>query len=74
MFYMRRIARRPPDVVITQTDVRQIQLAKAALYAGIKLLMDEMGVTSVDRIRLAGAFGQPYQRQPRYGAGPHPRL
>jgi uncharacterized 2Fe-2S/4Fe-4S cluster protein (DUF4445 family) len=45
------------DVVITQTDVRQIQLAKAALYAGIKLLMDEMGVTSVDRIRLAGAFG-----------------
>ena len=45
------------DVVITQTDVRQIQLAKAALYAGIKLLMDEMGVTAVDRIRLAGAFG-----------------
>ena len=45
------------DVVITQTDVRQIQLAKAALYAGIKLLMDEMGVTTVDRIRLAGAFG-----------------
>lgn len=45
------------DVVITQNDVRQIQLAKAALYAGIKLLMDEMGVTAVDRIRLAGAFG-----------------
>lgn len=45
------------DVVITQNDVRQIQLAKAALYAGIRLLMDEMGVTSVDKIRLAGAFG-----------------
>ena len=45
------------DIVITQTDVRQIQLAKAALYAGIRLLMDEMGVTTVDRIRLAGAFG-----------------
>jgi uncharacterized 2Fe-2S/4Fe-4S cluster protein (DUF4445 family) len=45
------------DVVITQNDVRQIQLAKAALYAGIKLLMDEMGTPSVDRIRLAGAFG-----------------
>jgi uncharacterized 2Fe-2S/4Fe-4S cluster protein (DUF4445 family) len=45
------------DVLVTQNDVRQIQLAKAALYAGIKLLMDEMGVTSVDRIRLAGAFG-----------------
>jgi uncharacterized 2Fe-2S/4Fe-4S cluster protein (DUF4445 family) len=45
------------DVLVTQNDVRQIQLAKAALYAGIRLLMDEMGVTTVDRIRLAGAFG-----------------
>ena len=45
------------DVLVTQNDVRQIQLAKAALYAGIKLLMDEMGVTTVDRIRFAGAFG-----------------
>ena len=45
------------NVLVTQNDVRQIQLAKAALYAGIKLLMDEMGVTTVDRIRLAGAFG-----------------
>ena len=44
-------------VTVTQTDVRQIQLAKAALYAGIRLLMDRLGVTSVDRIRLAGAFG-----------------
>ena len=45
------------DIVVTQNDVRQIQLAKAALYAGIKLLMDKMGVSAVDRIRLAGAFG-----------------
>lgn len=44
-------------IVITQNDVRQIQLAKAALYAGIKLLMDEMQVHQVDRIKLAGAFG-----------------
>ena len=42
---------------ITQNDVRAIQLAKAALYAGIRLLMDRLGVDSVDRIRLAGAFG-----------------
>ncbi len=42
---------------ITQNDVRAIQLAKAALYAGIRLLMDRMGVETVDRIRLAGAFG-----------------
>jgi len=32
-------------------------LAKAALYAGAQLLMDHMGVETVDRIRLAGAFG-----------------
>ena len=42
---------------ITQNDVRAIQLAKSALYAGIKLLMDRLRVTKVDRIRLAGAFG-----------------
>ena len=42
---------------ITQNDVRAIQLAKAALYAGIRLLMDELAVDRVDRIRLAGAFG-----------------
>ncbi|HXJ64522.1 MAG TPA: ASKHA domain-containing protein [Actinomycetota bacterium] len=46
-----------PRIVITQNDVRQIQLAKAALAAGCRLLMDRMGVESVDRIRLAGAFG-----------------
>jgi uncharacterized 2Fe-2S/4Fe-4S cluster protein (DUF4445 family) len=42
---------------ITQNDVRAIQLAKAALYAGIRLLMDRLAVDAVDRIRLAGAFG-----------------
>jgi uncharacterized 2Fe-2S/4Fe-4S cluster protein (DUF4445 family) len=44
-------------IVITQNDVRAIQLAKAALYAGTKLLMDHRGVKSVDRVILAGAFG-----------------
>ena len=46
-----------PRIRITQNDVRAIQLAKAALYAGIRLLMDRMGIDVVDRIRLAGAFG-----------------
>ena len=46
-----------PRIVIEQNDVRAIQLAKAALYAGARLLMDHMGVDQVDRIRLAGAFG-----------------
>lgn len=44
-------------IIVTQNDVRQIQLAKAALYAGAKLLLDRAGLKSVDRIRLAGAFG-----------------
>jgi len=42
---------------ITQNDVRAIQLAKAALYAGVRLLMDHLRVDTVDRVRLAGAFG-----------------
>lgn len=46
-----------PRITVTQNDIRAIQLAKAALYAGIKLLMDKQGVTSVDTIRFAGAFG-----------------
>jgi len=46
-----------PEKRITQTDVRAIQLAKAALYAGVKLLMDRLQVDRVDRITLAGAFG-----------------
>ena len=46
-----------PELTITQNDVRQIQLAKAALYAGCRLLMDRYGIERVDRIRLAGAFG-----------------
>jgi uncharacterized 2Fe-2S/4Fe-4S cluster protein (DUF4445 family) len=44
-------------LMITQNDVRAIQLAKAALNAGILLLMERLGVEKVDRIRLAGAFG-----------------
>ena len=46
-----------PRVVITQNDVRAIQLAKAALYAGVRLLMDQLEIDAVDEIRLAGAFG-----------------
>ncbi|MEL6966632.1 MAG: ASKHA domain-containing protein [Pseudomonadota bacterium] len=46
-----------PDVTVSQTDVRAIQMAKAALYAGVRLLMDKHGVDSVSKISLAGAFG-----------------
>ncbi len=46
-----------PRIVITQNDVRAIQLAKAALYAGARLLMDQLAINTVDEVRLAGAFG-----------------
>ncbi len=44
-------------ILITQEDIRNIQLAKAALYAGAKLLMNRSGSQTIDRIILAGAFG-----------------
>lgn len=46
-----------PRITVTQGDIRAIQLAKSALYAGARLLMDEMAVEKVDRVVLAGAFG-----------------
>ena len=46
-----------PPIRVTQNDVRAIQLAKAALYAGVRLLMDKLEIEQVGKIRLAGAFG-----------------
>ena len=53
--YVIRDGERP--IRITQNDVRAIQLGKAALHAGTRLLLDHMGIDKVDRIGLAGAFG-----------------
>jgi uncharacterized 2Fe-2S/4Fe-4S cluster protein (DUF4445 family) len=53
--YVIRDGERP--IRITQNDVRAIQLGKAALHAGTRLLLDHMGIDRVDRIGLAGAFG-----------------
>lgn len=44
-------------ITVTQNDVRAIQLAKAALYAGFRLLMDKINIRKIDRVVLAGAFG-----------------
>ncbi len=46
-----------PKITITNRDIREIQMAKAALYSGARLLMDKFGVDKVDRVVLAGAFG-----------------
>jgi uncharacterized 2Fe-2S/4Fe-4S cluster protein (DUF4445 family) len=45
------------DIVVTQKDIRQIQLAKGALYAGCKLMVKRMALEKVDRVKIAGAFG-----------------
>ena len=53
-----RAPRRPGgELRITQNDVRAIQLAKAALHAGVRLLMDHAAISAFDSVRLAGAFG-----------------
>ncbi|MFG6582761.1 ASKHA domain-containing protein [Sulfitobacter sp. 1A12779] len=46
-----------PKITVTNRDIREIQMAKAALYSGARLLMDKFGVDRVDRVVLAGAFG-----------------
>ncbi|SLN65113.1 Na(+)-translocating NADH-quinone reductase subunit F [Roseovarius litorisediminis] len=46
-----------PTITVTNRDIREIQMAKAALYSGARLLMDKFGVDKVDRVVLAGAFG-----------------
>ncbi|MHB8882540.1 MAG: ASKHA domain-containing protein [Thermodesulfovibrionales bacterium] len=51
------------DITVTQGDVRALQLAKGALYAGTKLMMQKMGVSKLDRVELAGAFGSHIDRE-----------
>jgi len=45
------------DITIGIDDIRAVQLGKGAMYAGVKILMDKLGVTMVDKVILAGAFG-----------------
>ncbi len=48
-----------PNVLLTQRDIREVQLAKAAIRAGIRILMNKLGLLDldIDRVLLAGAFG-----------------
>jgi uncharacterized 2Fe-2S/4Fe-4S cluster protein (DUF4445 family) len=45
------------DITIAGADIRSVQLAKAALYAGAKVLMKVLGVKRLERVTLAGGFG-----------------
>ena len=48
-----------PDILLTQRDIREVQLAKAAIRAGIRILTNKLGMgdLDIDRVLLAGAFG-----------------
>jgi uncharacterized 2Fe-2S/4Fe-4S cluster protein (DUF4445 family) len=61
-------------VRVTQNDVRAVQLAKAALLAGARLLMDHLGLDQIDRIRLAGAFGSHLSASHSMALGLIPRI
>jgi uncharacterized 2Fe-2S/4Fe-4S cluster protein (DUF4445 family) len=51
------------DILVTQGDIRAVQLAKAAIYVGARYLMSKYGVSSPDRVILAGAFGSYIDRE-----------
>ncbi len=57
------------DIVITQEDVRAVQLAKAALFAGAKVLTEKCSIENVDEIVLAGAFGSYIDKINAYALG-----
>lgn len=60
------------DITITQADVRALQLAKGALYTGAKLIMKRLGITKLDRVVLAGAFGSHIDREASLTLGMFP--
>jgi uncharacterized 2Fe-2S/4Fe-4S cluster protein (DUF4445 family) len=51
------------DVTMTIGDVRAVQLAKGAMYAGAKIMMHKLGYDALDRVVLAGAFGSFIDRE-----------
>lgn len=63
-------------IVITQRDVREVQLAKSAIAAGISTLMDELnvGTNDLDRVILAGAFGNYVRKESAIAAGMLPNV
>jgi uncharacterized 2Fe-2S/4Fe-4S cluster protein (DUF4445 family) len=72
----RRVLRLSGDVVLTQKDVRQVQLAKAAVRAGLEALLDsaKVSVSGVKRVLVAGSFGYHLRPESLAGAGLLPPL
>ena len=63
-------------IVVTQRDVREVQLAKGAIAAGIQTLMERLDVRpdDLDRIILAGAFGNYVRKESAIAAGMIPNV
>jgi uncharacterized 2Fe-2S/4Fe-4S cluster protein (DUF4445 family) len=60
------------DVTVTIKDIRAVQLAKGALYAGAKIMMQKLGYQTLDRVVLAGAFGSFIDREESLTIGMFP--
>lgn len=64
------------DIVITQKDIRELQLAKGAVAAGIRVLTEEMGIDAeqIDHVFLAGAFGNYINKEHAVALGMFPGI
>ncbi len=64
------------DIVITQGDLRELQLAKGAIYAGLIILLKEAGIgeEDLDEVLLAGAFGNYVRKESALRIGLLPKL
>ncbi len=51
------------EITVSLADVRAVQMAKGALYAGAKVMMNILGITKIDKVILAGAFGSMIDRE-----------
>ena len=64
------------DIVLTQGDLRELQLAKGAIYAGLMILLKEAGINEndLDQVLLAGAFGNYVRKESALRIGLLPQL
>ncbi|MGM0372784.1 MAG: ASKHA domain-containing protein, partial [Halobacteriota archaeon] len=62
------------DIVLTQNDIRSIQMAKAAIQAGTRVLMDELDIENPDRVLMAGAFGNYIDKHSAMTIGMYPDI
>lgn len=63
-------------VLVTRGDIREIQLAKAAIRSGVEVLLSESGISAdvIDRFLVAGAFGTYLDLDSAIGIGMFPRI